>query len=136
VDDDHAKGLGLRAVACKGFRWMAGMKLVTKADDECYRLTYIPGDYTEIDPQSDDEPDSIQVIAAGGGDSAPAWGWPSEGSGWAPDFRDPATFGCLLALAQEHKPDLWSEIVAFMVEDFTWGSMGMIEYVVEVLEAA
>ena len=31
----------------------------------------------------------------------PGWGWPADGSGWWPDFRDAATMGVLVAQVRE-----------------------------------
>lgn len=122
------KELGLRAVATKHWRWMAGMKLLDRGNT--YRLTYIWGDYDEDDEESGEVP----VLQGGGPDCAPGWGWPAEGSGWAPDFSDPATLGCLIFLVRETLPDQWREVGAFMIEDCEWGNVGMIEFLVTCLE--
>ena len=68
--------LGRRAVACRGWRWMPGMLVRYTADAWC-RVT-----------------------------EANSYGWPptvippNSRNAW-PDFRDPATLGCLLALVRE-----------------------------------
>ena len=64
MTDDEAMALGLRAVACKGFRWMGGMKdMQGRTVTPCILFRAHPSD--------------------------------------VPDFRDPATLGCLLALVRE-----------------------------------
>lgn len=64
--------LAKRAVACPGWRWMPGMRVVNPATGE-ERIIDIFGE-------------------------AGAWGW---NVGGLPDLDDPATVGCLLALARE-----------------------------------
>lgn len=88
--------LGKRAVACKGFRWMAGMKLLD-SDDTC-RLTFMADAYDE---DGDEDRPLIKILHAAPIDDGPGWGWPSKGSGWLPDLSDPATLGCLHALVKE-----------------------------------
>ena len=86
MDDATAKDLGLRALAA-GFRWAPGVKLGSA--DETYRLTRAW--------YSEDEDDGATPIMHPAGDGiGPGWGWPADGSGWWPDFRDPATLGVLL----------------------------------------
>ncbi len=74
--------LARRAVACRGWRWMPGM-LTT--DD----LRVVEGgtDY---------------VIGHRSGETKRGGGWfDGESTGLLPDFRDPATIGCVLALVRE-----------------------------------
>lgn len=68
--------LGKRAVACKGWRWMPGMLARYKGDAWC-RVT---------DADSFGLPTRVRL--------------PNPRRAW-PDFRDPATVGCLLALVRE-----------------------------------
>lgn len=82
-----------RAVACKGWRWMPGMR---------YRLSprhpwcrYEGGDASDYD--------GTPVTAAS----------PSDRSAFAlPDLSDPATLGCVLALVREawKNEHLWVEV--------------------------
>lgn len=67
--------LARRAVACKGFRWMDGMRALD-GDGACgFRLTENSGLPGHPEPVVDDA--------------------------WLPDLTDPATLGCLLALVRE-----------------------------------
>lgn len=72
---DGMKELGQRAVACKHWRWMAGML----CRGERLRITR-------------DDPN------------------PMVTDGSIPDFDDPATLGCLLALVRE----VWGDFPAFL----------------------
>gem|GEM_PF-1590645 len=90
MDDATAKDLGLRALAA-GFRWAPGVKLGSA--DETYRLTFAW--YS-----GDDDEGATPVLHPAGDGIGPGWGWPADGSGWWPDFRDPATLGVLLAQAR------------------------------------
>ena len=66
--------LAKRAVACKHWRWMPGMKwLLPEGAEGYWPLSYRSGRYPEV-------PEGVPVI---------------------PDLTDPATLGCLLALVRE-----------------------------------
>lgn len=63
-----------RAMACKHWRWMPGMKWrLPEGTEACWPLSYRSGRYPEV-------PEGLSVI---------------------PDLTDPATLGCLLALVRE-----------------------------------
>jgi hypothetical protein len=100
MNDDDAKALGLEALAV-GFRWAPGVKLGIA--DETYRLT--------LAWYSEDEDEGATPIMHPAGDGiGPGWGWPADGSGWWPDFRDPATMGVLLAQVREASGRLLSPV--------------------------
>ena len=83
MTNDEAKAIGLRAVACKGWRWLPGM--VACADghpairlcEEVIRFVWLAWPPLEHG--------AARCL---------------QGDAW-PDFRDAATLGCLLALARE-----------------------------------
>ena len=74
LNEEELGSLGRRAVACKGWRWMPGM---------------LPSQLTERYqnyPRLGEDPERIAAF---------------YDSGITPDFSDPATLGCLLALVRE-----------------------------------
>lgn len=92
--------LGRRAVACRGWRWMPGMLAYDlRVRDSCEVRVY----RTPLR-------DSIDVIHSGGNRWAiplaarsperDRWLWPGDPPYAIPDFSDPATLGCLLALVR------------------------------------
>jgi hypothetical protein len=80
---DNMIELAKRAVACKGWRWMPGMRTV-----DAMRVIHDP----------DRWPDRPCAIREGGWvDTSP----PRPLGDDLPDLTDPATLGCLLALVRE-----------------------------------
>ena len=92
MTDEEARALGLRLVACGGFRWMPGMLAVLpglRPEDGPKRLHRLRGS-DERGPFVSPE----QSVA----DSTPSQ-W------WHPDLRDAATRGCVLELVREKHGD-------------------------------
>ena len=93
---DEMIDLGRRAVACKGWRWMPGMSLIRRktgpAGGTGPRPTQLRVALTCGHPC-----DAGACVADV--DRLPRPGPPDPH--WVPDFRDPATLGCLLALVRE-----------------------------------
>ena len=83
--------LSKRAVACKHWRWMAGMR--TKG-----------GDRAQGEIAYDGLEDSYTYDVDSGGY------WSFDGKAELPDLDDPATLGCLLALVRE----AWDEPTLFV----------------------
>jgi len=90
---DEQKALSRRAVACKGWRWMSGMRAVGQYPDYPVRVHAFGENLRDTDDMEEPEP----------------WGWQqAEPYGdhvypgpYLPDLTDPATLGCLLALVRE-----------------------------------
>ena len=99
MTDDEARALGLRAVACPGWRWLPGMCPVGG-----YRVLAVFG--------------STLFSLGAGGDAGHA-GFIDRAAVGPPDFRDPATLGCLLALVREtwDRPGLYVASVASADDD-------------------
>lgn len=95
MSDEAGNPLGARAVACKKWRWMAGMLL--HGHDATHRLTFMAPEYEQDAPDRE----LIAILHPAPVDDAPGWGWPAEGSGWTPDLSDAATLGCLRQLVRE-----------------------------------
>ena len=98
---DEMIDLGRRAVACKGWRWMPGMSLIRRktgpAGGTGLRPTQLRVALTCGHPC-----DPFACVADV--DRLPRPCPPDPH--WVPDFRDPATLGCLLALVREATGEL------------------------------
>ena len=126
--------LGQRAIACKGWRWLPGMRAT---------IPDAPGNARIV---------SIDEVAIKGGFSDVRWDHDSWTYGhprpWLPDLSDPATLGCLLALVRSAwgedcwlspgEPDEWfAWSISSNIERraIGWGD-GRAEALVAALEAA
>jgi len=92
---------GVWAAGCKGWRWLPGMlvRSISHPKEE-WRLTWAYLD------QMGGAQDMATYPKTWGLDGCDGRG-PMDQAEWAPDFRDPATLGCLLALVRE----AWSGVV-------------------------
>ena len=101
MTDDFIK-LGKRAVSCRGWQWMPGMRTL-----DAMRVIHDP----------DRWPDRPCAIREGGWvDTAP----PRPLKDDLPDLSDPATLGCLLALVRR----AWSDECAHMMPQSMSGGGG------------
>lgn len=83
---DEQIALARRAVACKGWRWLPGMRVEWVGMGTGWRMLSETHSWYEREECEDGEP---------GGPNA------------VPDLEDPATLGCLLALVREAWGDDW-----------------------------
>ena len=102
MTDDFIK-LGKRAVACKGWKWLPGMKTA-----DAMRVIHDP----------DRWPDRPCAIREGGWiDTSP----PRPLKDDLPDLCDPATLGCLLALVREAWGMSTGITVSYSSDEGLWG---------------
>jgi len=143
--------LARRAVACKRWRWMPGMRAIGDLFRREGRVCAIVGECIELalDEREAEGDDPYgwhdQVHSSIGGiqiDGESRWNH-------LPDLTDPATLGCLLALVREawNEPritilweeDVWEEYLWFSVQGIEHGELhgdSEAEALVAALEAA
>ena len=92
--------LAKRAVACKGWRWMPGMR----TDSKFARVVAV-----------DSDTGSPCVAEEGASQDHCYTAWLDDGHS-LPDLTDPATLGCLLALVRE----AWGDPRAYVRAGFGW----------------
>jgi hypothetical protein len=96
---DQQKALSCRAVACKGWRWMPGMRTVHNPE---YGVSGVP--QTWVLPVSDGGLIDVGQHYQRRGQFPSALGQCVPGGGLGtrlPDLQDAATLGCLLALVRK-----------------------------------
>lgn len=86
----NTEDLGRRAVACKHWRWMPGMRIMDSGEER-YRIVWVFGDWMYCDNDVRFYPPYADIT---------------------PDLTDPATLGCLLHLVRE----AWG----YVEHSYTW----------------
>jgi hypothetical protein len=111
---DEQIALSRRAVACKRWRWMEGMRTVHNPE---YGVSGVP--QTWVLPVSDGGLVDVGQHYQRRGQFPSALGQCVPGGGLGtrlPDLQDPATLGCLLALVRE----AWGEKVVIRIGTGWW----------------
>lgn len=90
--------LAREAVACKHWEWKPGMRMIDAANGFNPCRVVLPSEGVRVTTLT-----HRLYRPTGGAQDAPSW------PDWVPDFADPATVGCLLALVRLalNKPDLF-----------------------------
>ena len=94
--------LSRRAVACKGFRWLPGMRVC------------VPGDRGHITAVFDGDEGVTAFVCFD--EETPSCRFEEEIGLLLPDLTDPATLGCLLALVRE----AWSDSQMYVAGRGLW----------------
>jgi len=105
--------LSKRAVACKGFRRLPGMRAVGRYPNYPVRVYEFGENLRDTDDMEEPEP----------------WGWQQVGpygdhvfpGPYLPDLQDPATLGCLLALVREAWGMPTGITVTYSSDEGLWG---------------
>jgi len=90
---DEMIALARRAVACRGWRWLPGMRAVGQYPGYPVRVHAFGENVRDTDDMEEPEPWGWQQPAPYGDHVYPG--------PYLPDLTDPATLGCLLALVRE-----------------------------------
>jgi hypothetical protein len=137
MTDDEAKAVGLRAAACKGWRWMRGVALGPDGRQ------VVLCDHYEGEATTDglwlfnSEPDAGPAWCMGPDQAAGVEYFADRGPVW-PDFRDPATMGAGLAVWQARPGHVFECPCPVLTYAAVYGltDMRTIVALVEAMEAA